>query len=63
MRGGPADLDIRSVGFENPRHRVLAAPVIVIVVVTVVIIIAATHTLVVVRTVSHLVPSINSGSL
>ena len=29
VRGGAADLDVGSVGFEHPGHRVLAAPVIV----------------------------------
>jgi hypothetical protein len=54
MRGGSSNFDIRSIGFENSGHRVLAAPVVIIVVIIiVVIVVAATHTLVVVRTVSH----------
>jgi hypothetical protein len=56
VRSGPADFDIRSVGFENPGHRILAAAVIIVIVV----IVAATHTLVVIRTVSHFEPSIDS---
>ena len=54
VRGSAANLDIRTVGFENPRHRILAATVSVVVIV--IIVVAATHTLVVVRTVSHVVP-------
>jgi hypothetical protein len=54
MRGGAANLDIRSVGLENTGHRVLAAPVIVTIIV-VVIIVPVAHTLVVL-TVSHVLP-------
>ena len=60
MRGGAANFDVRSVGLENPGHRVLAAPVIVIVVI--IIVVPAAHTLVVVRAVSHVVPFTDSGS-
>jgi hypothetical protein len=49
---GASDLDIGPVGFEHPRHRILAAPVIIIVVI---IVIPVTHTLVVL-TVSHVLP-------
>src|SRR5262249_4309141 len=49
MGGGAADLDVRSVRFVDPGHRVLAAPVVVIVVVPV------AHPLVVL-TVSHVSP-------
>src|SRR3954454_4250596 len=52
MGGGAADLDIGAVGFENPGHRVLAAPVVIVVV----IIVPVTHPLVVVLTVSHVLP-------
>jgi hypothetical protein len=52
--GGAADLDVGSVGFEHPGHRVLAAPVVIIVVIVVVI--PVTHPLVVVLTVSHVSP-------
>ena len=54
--GGAADLDVGSVGFEHPGHRVLAAPVVVIVVIIVVIVVPVTHPLVVVLTVSHVLP-------
>jgi hypothetical protein len=54
VRRSPADFDVRSVGFEHPRHRVLTTPVIVIVVV---IIVPVTHPFVVL-TVSHVVPLI-----
>jgi hypothetical protein len=54
MRGSAADFDIGAVRFENPRHRVLAAPVVVIVVVPI------AHPLVVVLTVSHVSPSVLS---
>ncbi len=30
VRGGAADLDVRSIGLEHPGHRVLAAPVAII---------------------------------
>src|SRR5579863_1245087 len=50
VRGGAANLDVRSIGFEHPRHRVLATPVAIIPIVTV------THPLVLVLTVSHVVP-------
>ena len=43
--GGAADLDVGSVRFEHPGHRVLTAPVIVVVVI--VVIIPVTHPLVV----------------
>src|SRR5437868_4560932 len=43
--GGAADLDVGTVGFIDPGHRVLAAPVVIIVVV---IVIPVTHPLVVV---------------
>jgi hypothetical protein len=48
---GTADLDVGSVRFEDPRHRVLTAPVIVVV-----IVVTVTHPLVVL-TVSHVSPS------
>jgi hypothetical protein len=51
---GASDLDVGSVGFEHPGHRVLAAPVIIVVVI-VVVIIPITHPLVVL-TVSHVLP-------
>src|ERR1700731_2329364 len=47
-----ADLDVGSVGFEHPGHRVLPAPVAIIPV----IVIPVTHPLVVVLTVSHVLP-------
>jgi len=53
MRGGAANLDIRSVGLENTGHRVLAAPVIVTIIVVAVVPVA--HALVVL-TVSHVLP-------
>src|SRR5258705_1162416 len=49
---GAADLDVGSIGLEHPRHRVLAAPVAVIPIV----VIPVTHPLVVVLTVSHVLP-------
>src|SRR5579863_2028516 len=51
MRCCPADLDVRSVGFENPGHRVLTTPVVIVVVV----IVPVPHPLIVL-TVSHIVP-------
>src|SRR5712671_1457269 len=51
--GGTTDLDIGSVRFEHPGHRVLSAPVIVVVIV----VIPVTHPLVVL-TVSHVSPLI-----
>jgi hypothetical protein len=48
---GAANLDVGSVGFENPRHRILAAPVIIVVV----IVVPVAHPLVVL-TVSHVLP-------
>ncbi len=60
VRGGAANLDIGPVRFENPRHRILTTAVITIVVITIVTVVVSTaHTLVVIRTVSHLVPSID----
>jgi hypothetical protein len=57
--GGAANLDIGSVGLENPSHRVLATPVIIVVVIVVVV--PVTHPLVVViLTVSHVLPSYRS---
>jgi len=57
MRGGTANLDVRSVGLEDTGHRVLAAPVIIIIVIVVAVIIAipVAHALVVL-TVSHVLP-------
>jgi hypothetical protein len=57
VRGGAADLDIGSVRFEHPSHRVLTAPVIIvaIVVAAIVVVIPVTHPLVVL-TVSHVSP-------
>src|SRR5260370_765478 len=52
MGCGTTDLDVGSVGLEHPGHRVLAAPVAVIPVV----VIPVTHPLVVVLTVSHVLP-------
>src|SRR5258708_37689802 len=53
---GAANLDVGSVGLENPGHRVLATPVIIIVIV-VIIVVPVTHPLVVViLTVSHVSP-------
>jgi len=56
VRCGTADLDVGSVGLKHPGHRVLAAPVVIIVAVIVVIVVSVTHPLVVVLTVSHVVP-------
>src|SRR5579863_6122287 len=50
VRGGAADLDVRSIGLEHPGHRVLATPVVVIV-----IVVPVAHPFVVL-TVSHVVP-------
>ena len=52
--GRAADLDVGSVRFEHPGHRVLTAPVIVVAAI-VVVIIPVTHPLVVL-TVSHVSP-------
>jgi hypothetical protein len=61
MGCGATNLDIGSVGLENPGHRVLATPVIVVVVI--VIVIPVTHPLVVViLTVSHVSPFYRSKS-
>src|SRR5258706_5611339 len=49
---GAANLDVGSVGLEHPGHRVLAAPVAV----NSVVVIPVTHPLVVVLTVSHVLP-------
>src|SRR5207253_10986007 len=57
MRGGAANLDIGTVGFENPGHRVLSAPVIIVVV-----IVAVAHPLVVL-TVSHVLPLLPASKL
>jgi hypothetical protein len=54
VRGSAADLDVGSVRFEHPGHRVLTAPVIVVVIV---VVIPVTHPLVVL-TVSHVSPFI-----
>ena len=56
MRSGAANLDIRTVGFEHPGHRVLATPVVVIVVVIIAVVVPVTQPLVVVLTVSHVEP-------
>ncbi len=50
---GAADLDIGSVRLEHPGHRVLTASVVIVVVV---IVVPVTHPLVVVLTVSHVLP-------
>ena len=55
MRGSAADLDVGPVGFIDPGHRVLAAPVVIMIVV---IVIPVTHALVVILTVSHVLPFI-----
>mgnify|MGYP003530157734 CR=1 FL=1 len=52
---GAADLDVGSVRFEHPGHRVLTAPVIIGVAVIAVIVVPVTHPLVVL-TVSHVSP-------
>jgi hypothetical protein len=55
--GGAADLDIGPVGLEHPGHRVLAAPVAVIpVIIIIAVVVPVTHPLVVVLTVSHVLP-------
>jgi hypothetical protein len=51
--GGAADLDVGPVGFVDPGHRVLAAPVVIMIVA---IVVPVTHPLVVVLTVSHVLP-------
>jgi hypothetical protein len=51
VRGGAANLDVRSVGLVDPGHRILAAPVVVVIVV------AVAHPLLVL-TVSHVLPLI-----
>jgi hypothetical protein len=53
MGGGAPDLDVGSVGFEHPGHRILTAPVVIVVVIVVV---PVAHPLVVILTVSHIVP-------
>jgi hypothetical protein len=55
---GAANLDVGSVGLENPGHRVLPTPVIIITIaVIIVIVVPVTHSLVVViLTVSHVLP-------
>jgi hypothetical protein len=52
MGGGATDLDVGSVRFEHPGHRVLTAPVIIVVVI---VVIPVTHPLVIL-TVSHVSP-------
>ena len=49
---GAADLDVGSVGLEHPGHRVLAAPAAIISV----LVVPVTHPLVLVLTVSHVLP-------
>jgi hypothetical protein len=56
MRGGAANFDIRTVGFKNPGHRVLAAPVVVVIVVIIVVVPVTQPLVVVVLTVSHVEP-------
>jgi hypothetical protein len=55
VRGGATDLDVGPVGLEHPGHRVLAAPVVIIVVV-IAVVVPVTHALVVILTVSHVLP-------
>ena len=55
MGCGAADLDVGSVGLEHPGHRVLAAPVVIIIIIVIVVVPVA-HPLVVVLTVSHVLP-------
>ena len=50
---GAADLDVRPVGLEHPGHRVLAAPVAIV---PVIVVVPVTHPLVLVLTVSHVLP-------
>jgi hypothetical protein len=56
--GGAADLDVGSVRFEHPGHRILTAPVIIIFVVAAIIaaVVPVTHPLVIILTVSHVSP-------
>ena len=58
VRCGAANLDVGSVGLENPGHRVLAAPVIIVIAAAVIVaaVIPVTHALVVILTVSHVSP-------
>jgi len=51
VRGGTADLDIGAVRFEHHGQRVLAAPVVIVVIVA-----PVAHPLVIVLTVSHVLP-------
>src|SRR5947209_11046515 len=53
MGGGAADLNIRAVGFENPGHRALPAPDVVV---AAGVVVPVAHPLVVVLTVSHVLP-------
>ena len=55
VRGGTADLDVGSVRFVDPGHRVLAAPVVIVV--AVIVVVAVAHPLLVL-TVSHVLPLI-----
>jgi hypothetical protein len=57
--GSTADFDIGAIRFEDPGHRVLAAPIIVIIIVVAVVVVVVPHPLVVVvLTVSHVSPSV-----
>jgi hypothetical protein len=55
--GGTADLDIGAIRFEDPGHRVLAAPIVIVVIIIVAVVVVP-HPLVVVLTVSHVSPSV-----
>jgi len=55
MRGGAANLDIGTIGLENPGHRVLATPVVIVII----IVIPVAHPFVVL-TVSHVLPLLPS---
>src|ERR1700737_77747 len=52
---GATNLDIGSVGLENPGHRVLATPVVIVVII-IAIVVPVTHPLIVILTVSHVSP-------
>jgi hypothetical protein len=57
--GGTADLDVGAIRFEDPGHRVLAAPIVIVVIIIVVAVVVVPHPLVVVvLTVSHVSPSV-----
>jgi hypothetical protein len=59
MRRRTSDLDVGSVGLEYPGHRILTAPIVVTIII-VVVVVSVTHPLVIILTVSHVLPFYSS---